>query len=115
MKIRPSSPNVANQKCLKSQTDPSDVFKTLRLGEASVTRLDDNPKFLQWLEYVDLYRAKLGKHWFSDLDVFNLLKKTTPEAELAALLQSIKQVPGMKKSADMMQQFLLHRTLHADG
>ncbi|EGZ21186.1 hypothetical protein PHYSODRAFT_313506 [Phytophthora sojae] len=92
---------------LQSLTDPRDVFKALCLGEASMARLNDNPKFIQWLDYVELYRSKWGKRWFTDLEVFNFLRQTTPGAELAAVLQSIRLVPGMKKSAEKMQKFLI--------
>lgn len=72
-----------------------------------MARLNDNPKFIQWLDYVELYRSKWGKRWFTDLEVFNFLRQTTPGAELAAVLQSIRLVPGMKKSAEKMQKFLI--------
>lgn len=118
-KILPSSFNLANKVWLKSLTDPRDVFKTLRLGEASLTRLDDNPKFLQWLKYVTMYRAKREGPWFTDISALNLLRTTTPDAELVVLLQSIKLVSNMKKSAETMQRYVLetsapaiHRWMH---
>lgn len=98
--------SVANWLWLQSKTSPKDVWNALHLGETAATRLDDNPKFWQWLEYVNMFRAKKGNHWFSDGDVFEILAKTTPQADLAVIFQALRAVPGMKNAATILQQYL---------
>ncbi|OWY90601.1 RxLR effector protein, partial [Phytophthora megakarya] len=49
---------------LKMGTNPSKLFTRLRLAKADV-KLDDNPVFIRWLQYVHQYRKKWLK-WFDD-------------------------------------------------
>ncbi|POM72758.1 Secreted RxLR effector peptide protein [Phytophthora palmivora] len=91
---------------LKMNTDPEKIFNKLRFAEANVN-LNNNPAFIQWLQYVLKYRAKNGNVGFSNAYLFFLLKDAKSEAELVTLFQSLRQVPGMKDLADSMQRLMV--------
>ncbi|KAL4141282.1 hypothetical protein PRNP1_014403 [Phytophthora ramorum] len=84
---------LSNRLWLKARENPTSVFKMLNLGKAG-GKLDDNPKFLQWLHYVKSYQSK--GHSFPDNSVYFLLRDHMSEAKVATLLQSLKQVPDLK-------------------
>ncbi|KAG6970098.1 hypothetical protein JG687_00002820 [Phytophthora cactorum] len=65
--------DLAYKMALKLEVDPNDIFQRLPVVQA-VGQLDGNPKFIQWLQYVIKYRAKVP-------DVKNL-------ADLELLVQS---------------------------
>ncbi|EGZ21194.1 hypothetical protein PHYSODRAFT_299032 [Phytophthora sojae] len=130
-KISPSAQKVANKLWLKSQTDPTLVFNMLHLGEASV-KLDENPRFLLWLNYVDTGQDKLKDNskflqWFqysktywstvsrdpSDLQTFNSLlnKYKYSEIELVRLFQALKQRPELATLGDNLPTFLFKKWL----
>ncbi|KAL3663574.1 hypothetical protein V7S43_011464 [Phytophthora oleae] len=92
-------------KNLKLETDPKALFNTLRLKEAGV-KLDETPVFHQWLKYVDSYRTTKGNHWFDDMEMLNLFRKTMPEQNVVTLLHLLRQTPRMTNRADEMQRFL---------
>ncbi|POM63149.1 RxLR effector family [Phytophthora palmivora] len=91
---------------LKMNTDPEKIFNKLRFAEANVN-LNNNPAFIQWLQYVLKYRAKNGNVGFSNAYLFFLLRDAKSEAELVTLFQSLRQVPGMKDLADAMQRIMV--------
>ncbi|KAE8883908.1 hypothetical protein PF002_g26758 [Phytophthora fragariae] len=99
-----------------SKTNPEKVFTILRLGEAGA-KLDDNPKFLQWLKYVEKY-SNLQYRSYSNNKVFDLLRKTNSDEELVVLFQSLRRASGMEDVADSMQRILflsspsIHRLLN---
>ncbi|KAE8959998.1 hypothetical protein PR003_g22398 [Phytophthora rubi] len=80
----------------------------LHLGKAGVT-LDDNPRFLLWLNYVDMYSG-LRYRSFSDDQVLQLLQKSNSDEQLVALLQSLRKVPSRKASAEQMQIYLFEES-----
>ncbi|KAK1941891.1 hypothetical protein P3T76_006957 [Phytophthora citrophthora] len=90
---------------LKLETDPTALFNMLRLKEAG-KKLDETPVFHQWLKYVDSYRTMKGDHWFSDVEMLDLFRKTMPEENVVTLLHLLRQTPRMKNHADAMQRFL---------
>ncbi|KAK1942241.1 hypothetical protein P3T76_006563 [Phytophthora citrophthora] len=90
---------------LNLKTNPEDLFNTLRLKEAG-SKLDEAPVFHQWLKYVDSYRSMKGNHWFNDLEMLELFRKTMPEENVVTLLHLLRQTPRMKTHADTMQRFL---------
>ncbi|OWZ08754.1 RxLR effector protein [Phytophthora megakarya] len=98
------TPAVVN-KLAKLKTNPKKAYKMLHLGK-TIGKLDDNPTFLPWLQYINLYRNKWGDHTFPDDALLGLLKDTRPEDEVVALLQWMKHVPGMKTRAESMQLYL---------
>ncbi|EGZ21213.1 hypothetical protein PHYSODRAFT_285572 [Phytophthora sojae] len=104
-KISPSAQELANKVWLKSRTNPALVFNMLRFGEAA-TKLDDNPRFLLWLNYVDMYR-KLELRSFSDEKIIHLLLKFQSEARLVSLSLSLREIPARKNLADLMQFYLV--------
>ncbi|KAG6947637.1 hypothetical protein JG687_00015979 [Phytophthora cactorum] len=72
------------------------MFHSLRVVKAG-GKLNRNPEFIQWLQYVMKYRAKRGEFRFKDDTILDLLRKTKPEAELVTLFQSIKDITDLKK------------------
>ncbi|KAG3095598.1 hypothetical protein PI124_g16003 [Phytophthora idaei] len=98
-KVRPSAHNIANKMWLKFRTNPEVVFKELDLRKTGV-KLANNPAFLQWVKYVDMYNAKKGNLWFSENSIFKLLQKSKPEAELVVFFHSLQQVRRMSNFAD---------------
>ncbi|ETM41428.1 hypothetical protein L914_12781 [Phytophthora nicotianae] len=92
-------------KTLEHETNPSILFDTLRLRDAGA-KLGDSPIFHQWLYYVEKYRAKRGDHWFGDIEMLALFRKTMPEDEVVLLIHKIRNIPGMKNHGDTMQRFL---------
>ncbi|OWZ07909.1 RxLR effector protein [Phytophthora megakarya] len=98
------TPAVIN-KLSKVETNPKKAYEMLRLGK-DVGKLEDNPTFVPWLQYIKMYRNKRGEYYFSDDSLLTLLKETRPEREVVELLQWMKQVPGMKIHAETMQVYL---------
>ncbi|KAG2789940.1 hypothetical protein PC116_g27638 [Phytophthora cactorum] len=78
------------------------MFHSLRVVKAG-GKLNRNPEFIQWLQYVMKYRAKRGEFRFKDDTILDLLRKTKPEAELVTLFQSVRRVADMKIIADNLQ------------
>ncbi|POM81355.1 RxLR effector family [Phytophthora palmivora] len=95
---------LAYKALLKMNTEPENIFNKLRFAEANVN-LNNNPAFIQWLQYVLKYRAKNDNFGFSNDYLFDILRNAKPEAELVTLFQSLRQVPGMK--ADTMQKYMI--------
>ncbi|EGZ21131.1 hypothetical protein PHYSODRAFT_495596, partial [Phytophthora sojae] len=96
--------NLENWLWLRTQADPRKVFKFLLLGEAGV-KLENNPKFIQWIKYVKLYQADQGVHRFTASDIFyTLLASKRTEEEVAVLFASLKKIPGLKKLAEDLQK-----------
>ncbi|KAG3062086.1 hypothetical protein PI125_g24587 [Phytophthora idaei] len=93
---------VAYTLALQLKRDPTDMFHSLRVVKAG-GKLNGNPEFIQWLQYVMKYRAKRGEFRFKDDTILDLLRKTKPEAELVTLFQSVRRVPDMKTIADNLQ------------
>ncbi|KAH7469321.1 RxLR effector protein [Phytophthora ramorum] len=94
-----SSQKLSNTLWLKARENPASVFKILKLGKAG-EKLDENPKFLQWLHYVQSFQRQ---GHFPDYSVYFLLRDHMPEATVATLLQSLKQVPGVELLAKKVQ------------
>ncbi|POM69177.1 Secreted RxLR effector peptide protein [Phytophthora palmivora] len=97
---------LAYKALLKMNTEPENIFNKLRFAEANVN-LNNNPAFIQWLQYVLKYRAKNDNFGFSNDYLFDILRNAKPEAELVTLFQSLRQVPGMKDLADTMQKYMI--------
>ncbi|EGZ21190.1 hypothetical protein PHYSODRAFT_285571 [Phytophthora sojae] len=104
-KISPSAQKLANKLWLQSKTDPELVFNVLHLGEAAA-KLDNNPRFLLWLKYVDMY-ANLKFRSFSDHQIVVLLRKSHSDEKLVTLSQSLRRIPARKNLAEMMQRYLI--------
>ncbi|KAG6951305.1 hypothetical protein JG687_00013709 [Phytophthora cactorum] len=99
--------DLAYKLALKNDMNPTDLFLHLRVVKTD-GELQGNPKFIRWLQYAMKYRAKRGGEFrFSDEEIFDLLTKTKPEAELVVLFQSLRQVPGMKTLAENMQAYMV--------
>lgn len=61
------------------------MFETYKLRGA---QLENNPMFLEWLKYVDDYRAKWeGGSSFPDFYIMNMLKNTKSDKEIASLFE----------------------------
>lgn len=103
----PKAQNTANKMWLWSQTNPEDVFKALRVGEAG-TKLNNNPHLLQWLKYVQMYRGQKGPdNWFPDKQIFSLLLAMTKrQIKLALLFQSLTR---HKNLGEKMQTLLIEK------
>ncbi|GMF37251.1 unnamed protein product [Phytophthora lilii] len=92
--------SLTNKAWLKAKVNPEVVYADLHLGH----KLEENPKFLQWLRYTVAYRAKMGGSiWFMNEEIYGLLAKTTSEADIALLFQSLKQVPDLNALAKALQ------------
>ncbi|KAG1686252.1 hypothetical protein DVH05_007026 [Phytophthora capsici] len=76
---------------LDLKTDPTALFNTLRLREAGA-KLDEVPVFHQWIKYVDSYRSMRGKHWFDDVEMLELFRKTMPEENVVTLLHLLRRL-----------------------
>lgn len=106
--------DLAYKLALKVETNPIDIFKGLRAAKTG-GKLEGDKGFLRWLLYVKQYRVKRGGGgWFSDGKLFDLLRKTKPEAELVTLFQSLRGYPNFKDIADKMQSnmILISATSH---
>lgn len=80
---------------------PGEGFKTLEVG----AKLDDNPKVLQWLKYVQMYRTtKNGYRWHDGEIYVKLLQSSKSEAEVAKLFQSLKTNPELAKLGENLQK-----------
>ncbi|KAE9282632.1 hypothetical protein PR003_g27354 [Phytophthora rubi] len=62
---------------------------------------------MQWFRFVDGYRAKWGTGRFPDYQIYDLLLTKVPEAKLATVFQSLKQIPDLKTLAESMQNYQL--------
>ncbi|KAJ8548678.1 hypothetical protein ON010_g10993 [Phytophthora cinnamomi] len=103
-KAGPSAENLANKIWLSARTNPKQVFNSLHLADAGV-KLEDNPTVLQWLKYVEMYRAKKSGHGWHDSDVyFLLLQATNSEAEVAKLFQSLTENPKLATLGKSLQE-----------
>ncbi|KAG6955186.1 hypothetical protein JG688_00011990 [Phytophthora aleatoria] len=69
--------------------------------------------FVQWLEYIKLYRTKMA---FSDSQLVHFLLDTNhikmSQASFAVLFQSIKDIPDLKKLAESVQTRVFQRNVH---
>ncbi|OWZ06021.1 RxLR effector protein [Phytophthora megakarya] len=90
---------------LKMNANPNDVFKKLHLAKDGV-KLDDNPVFIRWLQYVHLYK-KQRFNYFYDVEMYQLLRKSQSDDDLVTLFHNLRQVPEMKNLADKMQRIML--------
>ncbi|OWY99485.1 RxLR effector protein [Phytophthora megakarya] len=90
---------------LKMGTNPSELFTRLRLAKDGV-KLDDNPVFIRWLQYVYQYREKSLKSFY-DEEIVDLLRNSKSDDELVTLFHNLRQVPEMKNLADKLQRTLL--------
>ncbi|ETL87532.1 hypothetical protein L917_13313 [Phytophthora nicotianae] len=98
---------IAYKLFLKWEVNPADIFQRLRSVRAS-GKLDDNKGFIQWLQYVNKYRAKRGgESWFADYKLVELLRKSKSDAELVTLFQSLRRYPAVKNLADEMQAYMI--------
>ncbi|OWZ06019.1 RxLR effector protein [Phytophthora megakarya] len=100
--------NLAYKMMLKLNMNPDEVFTKLHLAEAGV-KLDNNPTFIRWLQYVHQYRKK-KLSWFNDVEIVELLRKSQSDNDLVTLFHNLRQVPGMKNLADELQGFLLSKS-----
>ncbi|POM71278.1 Secreted RxLR effector peptide protein [Phytophthora palmivora] len=90
---------------LAKETNPMVVFNSLNLQKAG-KHLDEVPMFYQWLEYVNLYRLQRRDESFGDPYMLHLFQKAMSDNDAVTLVHKIRQVPGMKDSADTMQYLL---------
>ncbi|GMF41406.1 unnamed protein product [Phytophthora fragariaefolia] len=93
----------ATNQWLKVEMKPRAAFHTLRLNEEGV-KLEGNPLFLRWLEYVKSYQAGPDGHRFTTLDFYDLLASATSKAEMTSLIGSLKKTPGMENLAQMLEE-----------
>ncbi|KAF4043123.1 RXLR domain-containing protein WY [Phytophthora infestans] len=102
----PSSHRAVNEAWLNSRETPQHVFQILRLGDAS---LDNNPLFIQWLRYIELYAARVGGNSYSD--IYFVLKNAKPvnEVRFGTILQSLKETSDLKPLAGSLQTQLYQK------
>lgn len=98
-----SSHRLINEAWLMSRETPGEVFKILRLGDNSISRLENNPLFIQWLRYVTMYRAVHGRIWKHYLSVSRLYHN------LNFLIQSLQNFPDLEKLALSLQTHLYRK------
>ncbi|KAG6945010.1 hypothetical protein JG688_00016789 [Phytophthora aleatoria] len=97
---------------LKSLESPEKVFDDLHLAKAKMDAVNDNSVLIQWFRYIEVYRDITKKNVFSDVEILNFLREAKPlqsEWELAALFQSLKEVPDLKSLAGNMQTNLYQK------
>ncbi|KAJ8575730.1 hypothetical protein ON010_g3478 [Phytophthora cinnamomi] len=105
--INPTAQKLAFRLWLEVGTNPKDVFKLLNLKQLvrAATKLDDNPTLLEWLRYSVAYREKHGgDHLFQDGEIYLMLAKRVPEAEVATFFQSLKSMPDLKVLGENLQK-----------
>ncbi|OWZ04807.1 RxLR effector protein [Phytophthora megakarya] len=95
------SHKVMNNVWLKSRETPKEVFNILLLKNMD---FEDNPLFIQWLRYAKLYGRKVEGTTFSELQAFSFLLNANVDNRLLGVnLQTIKQIPDLKKFAQNIQ------------
>lgn len=102
-----SSHRLINEAWLMSRETPGEVFKILRLGDNSISRLDNNPLFIQWLRYVTMYRAVHGGDPFANLEA--LFKRFSTVPQFGTLIQSLQNIPDLEKLALSLQTHLYRK------
>ncbi|KAE8958658.1 hypothetical protein PR003_g31697 [Phytophthora rubi] len=106
-KMNPSAQKLALRLWLEAGTSPKDVFKLLNLKQliTSGVKLDDNPTLLEWLRYTAAYKARRpSDHLFQDGEIYLMLAKRVPEADVATFIQSLKGVSDLKTLGETLQK-----------
>ncbi|POM73543.1 Putative RxLR effector [Phytophthora palmivora] len=111
LKLTPLSQEKAQLLWLKLKTRPEVVFNSLHLGE-TVLKLDDNPRLLQWFNYVKAHKSKIGG--FTDEDIYKLLSKRTDDGELAVLFYSLEKTPKFERLGTRMRSLVFEKWLNND-
>ncbi|OWZ00334.1 RxLR effector protein [Phytophthora megakarya] len=108
MVLNPASRHkVMNNFWLKSRDPPEEVFNILRLKDKD---FEDNPLLLR---YAKLYGRKVEGTTFSELQAFSFLLNANVDTKLLGVeLQTIKQIPDLKKFAQNIQARLFRYNMN---
>ncbi|KAG1696604.1 hypothetical protein DVH05_022600 [Phytophthora capsici] len=112
----PSTRTMMNTRWLDAGEDPAIVFKILRLDDALL--FQQKTSLSQWLDYIVKFRVQKGEQAFTDKNVLRLLMDTTRHSrstdELAALLQSFKEIQGIENIASKLQSRVFTNWINSD-
>ncbi|KAE8972461.1 hypothetical protein PR001_g26602 [Phytophthora rubi] len=104
--IRKLDMMATQRRWIRNGKDPEYVFDVFNMIH-SWAKIEKSKKTAQWFRFVEGYRAKWGTGSFPDYQIYNLLKTEVPEAKLATVFESLKQIPDLKTLAETMQNYQL--------
>ncbi|OWZ17809.1 RxLR effector protein [Phytophthora megakarya] len=101
------------KKWLSENQSPLLVFEKLQVKKAGFD-LEKNPKLLNWFNYVQQFRTKSGED-FPDEKMYELVAKSTSEAERLALIRSLKKFPELEDLSNGIQKGMFTKWVESNA
>ncbi|ETL26432.1 hypothetical protein L916_19900 [Phytophthora nicotianae] len=89
------------------QMTPERAFERFVLVKRFSGEMENNKGLILWLQYANVYRTTRGELLLGNKKIYELLRQSNSEEELATLFHSLRQVSGMENFADEMQIFMI--------
>ncbi|POM78627.1 Secreted RxLR effector peptide protein [Phytophthora palmivora] len=90
-------------------TNPMKLFTKLRFAKPGM-KLDDNPVFIRWIQYVVKYSKGDKSYKLSEHELVQLLRQTQSDEQLVILFQKLRAVPDVEDFAGTLQGLLFRQS-----